>query len=244
MEGLARREKDAGAAMTTPDSTFVRYSFGNEAVEYIQSELQRFPESEGLRKLLRDLPFGSGTVFAFLPAPPPDDVVAREGAEALRHSLLYYHGGVSAVSSGYRDQELQFIAAWLQDNNRRLALFQTDYSRFEPERQPVKLAPGECVFVCGTSSQMGLLARRPEGWVFVDSRQSSHREIELARVRGMSPFPPTIGLLTYLPEDLDSINVLQELETTRLHQLAFRADYLIAEAFDGEVLLFWQAPSK
>jgi hypothetical protein len=59
----------------------------------------------------------------------------------------------------------------------------------------------------------------------------------------MSPFPPTIGLLTYIPEGLNSIAVLQELDTNELRQLAFRAEYLIAEAFDGEVLLFWQAPA-
>ncbi len=220
-------------------SSYIQHVFGPEATEYIGTELSRFSKYDGgLRRMLGSLPIEAGRTFAFVPAPPPKGLIATEGAEVLRHSLLFYSGGSENVSREYRDAEAGFIAGWLKGAPRRLALFQTEYFRFEQE--PYRLAPGERLFVCKVRE--GDARDTLEGWVFIDAQQSSREDIELARARGMSPYPPTIGLLTCLPSGRSAIQSREVMSPTNLEELVEQAAYLIIGAFDYEVLLFWERP--
>lgn len=214
--------------------------FRHEALRYIRDELARYPErSIGLRARLRDLRLESGSVFAFLPFAPPEALISEYGSDVFRHSLFHYRGGVDNIDHAYRRDEFQFIATWLRGATRSVALFQTDYSRFHTETGPFKLAPGERLLLCNSRPEAeGSMSL--EGWVFVDANQSSPAEIELARARGFSPYPPTVALLTSLSTNLDWKGDAHLLTQNEVDELLSNASYLMVGAFDGEALLFWK----
>lgn len=222
---------------------YIKHVFGQEGYQYIRTELARYSEYNSLRKMLSDLPIESGSVFAFLPAIPPKDLIDRIGEDVLRHSLSHYYGGVYAIDPEYTAYEIAFIRDWLENNPRHIATFQERHSGFEPRNAPFRTAPGERVFLCSKPDNAHI-ERAYEPWVFIDRSQSSHEEIRLAIARGTQPYPPVVGLLTSLPEGMDKIELLQILKPNEYSKLVENTMYIVVEAFDLEVMLFWENPSK
>jgi hypothetical protein len=210
---------------------------GREALEFIRSETERFPDRRGLRHLLHGSPIEHGSVLTFLPSLPPAHLFRSHGADVFRHSASFYHGGIERADQTYRARELGFIGGWLRKGAGHLALFQTDYFRFTAARQPYRLAPGERVLLCDSPNDND---RGFEGWVVLDGGEVTDEEIDLAISRGMSPYPPTFGLLTSCTTKFDAAIQSHVVDEAIQRELAAGVQAIIVGAFDGEALLFWQ----
>lgn len=213
----------------------MRCVFDSLVRPYVREELQRYPDQPGLRNMLVSKVDEISEVFSFIPALPPQEYIEELGSDVYRHSLEWYYRNDSEYP-GTSDQAPRFISEWLLENDRRLALFQTDHFRFQEDSGLTRMAETESVLVVDDVPR----DKRKwgwEGWIHIRQPQVCSADVELAIARGTCPFPPVIGLLTELPKNYERFAKFQRIRLDDCVELVSRAEYLLVQAFDVEVML-------
>jgi hypothetical protein len=212
----------------------VRHEFGSEGSVYVRSYLEANASfGKRLGRLLTACPIEAGTTWAFVPADS-----APERLVTFERSLFPPSGRAQRVEVGFMVPKFvpsanpavkEALAGFLDTAGpaSRLVCVEDSYRRRSDFRLPVDQWAHQ-VFFCGE-----------------DVYEFAGGEIPLeesARMLGGASWKPDVGLVTSLPEQLDTIEQGHEVTAEQLEEMAMAAVVVVIGAWDDDSFLFWEPP--
>jgi hypothetical protein len=197
------------------------FILGPKAIEYIQMGL-----AAGLtlsKHTLERIKLDNGVVMTALPKNTNLEFLDR-----------FEYGGIlpktpesewHRVTAGIEEQAINNIKYYLQSRKKRLCIFEDIIS--------IPTDP----FVKDNMSRISTFQN--EVYIVLSGKKSNSEIQQALREAEMTPYPPLIGIMTSLPQDISAFPISQEITDDLLIVLAQRTEKIVIGAWDWEGYLIW-----